>query len=360
MNYITYAGIIGVILFFSAVFFLLRPDWENNGQGRTEKGRVPLAVLGDSDSHSYRDKHLGTQRGGDYHEVTFQWTEILARLRPAEIELGQFGYWGTRGIIYKFRQALGLDARTPRKQDFEYNFARTGSVCSELSPGSYEQQSVQLVKLMDKAPGYWQKGLVVIRIGINDFGQWSMLRTYESGEITGTIRQPIINCINHIQNAVTLIRQQHPAVKIVLVGIVDNSNWPLDEETDDQGHRNINEVLDIFDSGLADIAALDPNMLFVEDRDWFTRVLGKWGPAHFLGSREYSLGGGVSIVNSRGDHPRNIMLADKHASTVANALWVNNLITEINHYFGMGFTPLSNSEIAGLVDPEGMLNIAPD
>ena len=354
-----FVGIFGTLLLVVAIFILFRPDWENSGSDGRRKGQIPIAVLGDSDSHSYRDQYLDTHRGGDFHEVTYQWTEILALLRAKEVDLGQFGYWGTRGTIYKIRSALGLEARTPRKQDFEYNFARSAAECIELSPERYQQQSFQLVRLMNRNPEFWRNGLVIIRIGINDFGQWSSLRTYERGDANGDIQQPVVGCVNHIHNAVKLIREHHSSVKIVLVGIVDNSNWPLAEETDDPGHQNINKVLDTFDQGLADIALTDPSILFVEDRDWFARLLGKWSPTEFLGSRHYSLGGAVTIGNTRGDHPRNIMLADKHAGTVANALWANNVFAQISEYFGLGFTPLLNSEIADLVDPDGKLDIAP-
>lgn len=358
MKAIIFVFVIAFILFAAILLYITRPEWENKGANQIKKGHVPIAVLGDSDSHVYRDEHHQIRRGGDFHEVTFQWTEVLAHLRSNEVGLGKFGYWGTRGTVSRIRSKLGLDARTPRKQDFQYNFAFSGATCQQLAPNSYQQQSLQLVKLMDKDPGYWQKGLVIIRIGINDFGQWSALKKYEEGKLSIKSRQRIVECVDHISNAVELIRSKHPNVKIALIGIVDNSDLPYKEETDDAGHANINKVLDIFDEGMMELANNDPNILFIEDRQWFSRILGRGGTSGYVGQRHLGLGGATTINNTQGDHPENIVLADRHASTVFNALWIRHVLEHINSYFGLGFTPLLYSEIADLVDPHGDLGIA--
>jgi len=49
---------------------------------------IALAVLGDSGSHSYQDSLSfppgSADRGGAFRARTFQWTEVLARLRAAD------------------------------------------------------------------------------------------------------------------------------------------------------------------------------------------------------------------------------------------------------------------------------------
>lgn len=59
--------------------------------------RIALAVLGDSSSHSYQDSLSfppgSADRGGAFHAHTFQWTEVLARLRGNELNPGP-GYGG--------------------------------------------------------------------------------------------------------------------------------------------------------------------------------------------------------------------------------------------------------------------------
>lgn len=347
------------ILFLIFLFLLFRPDWENSDKRNYTPGRVPIIVLGDSDSHSYRDSYLGIHRGGKYHNVTFQWTEILERLRWSEVDLGQFGLWGTRGTFYRIRKFLGLDARMPRKQDFEYNFAVSGATCDTLSPQSYLKQSYMATLLMNKNPGYWNNGLVIIRIGINDLGQWPQLKKYVDGNITPQIKQPILNCIAQVQDAVSLIRANQSSIRIILLGIMDNSNWPPVMPLDDTGHRNINKVLDIYDNGLRSIARKEANILFVEDRKWVEQIIGYWNSEKYIGHREINLGGKTNITNTKGDNPHNIVLNDEHSSTVLNGLWIRHLLHEINNRFGAGFTPLLDSEIADLADPAGQYGIAP-
>jgi len=359
MKIILLLCIIAFTVFTALLLYIIRPEWENKDSNQTGKGRIPIAVLGDSDSHIYRDTHLQVRRGGEFHNVTFQWTEILALLRAHEADLGQYGHWGTRGTVSRIRSKLGLDSRTPRKQDFQYNFAFSGATCNQLAPDSYQHQSSELVKLMDKDPDYWRNGLVIIRIGINNFGQWPQLEKYAVGKPGTESLQFIDDCLHHITNAVELIRQNHSSVKIALTGIVDNSDLPYQQETDDIGHSNINKVLDTFDEGLMELTSDDPNIIFIEDRQWFSKILGRWGSSGYVGERHLSLGGPTAITNTQGDHPKNIVLADRHAGTVFNGLWIRHVLKHINRLFGIGFTPLLDSEIADLVDPQGELGIAP-
>ena len=50
---------------------------------------IPLAVMGDSDSHSYQDRIWlppgDDEPGGPYRAQTFQWTEVLAQLRGTQL-----------------------------------------------------------------------------------------------------------------------------------------------------------------------------------------------------------------------------------------------------------------------------------
>lgn len=114
---------------------------------------IPLAVLGDSDSHSYHDTisfKNPLERGGKFRSITFQWTEVLARLRNNQIDQGYWGVWGSRrGLIAEFRSALGLEGRAPKKLDFRYNFAVSGAGCADLVEG-YSRQTQRLLYLMKK------------------------------------------------------------------------------------------------------------------------------------------------------------------------------------------------------------------
>ena len=85
-------------------------------------GTVPLAALGDSDTHSYQDRvsfPAGSfKRGGAFRATTFQWIEVLARLRGSELDPGPWGVWGTRGRIATLQEWFGWEGRAPRKEDY--------------------------------------------------------------------------------------------------------------------------------------------------------------------------------------------------------------------------------------------------
>ena len=59
---------------------------------------IALAVLGDSSSHSYQDSLSfpsgSSGRGGAFRARTFQWIEVLARLRANELNPGPWVEWG--------------------------------------------------------------------------------------------------------------------------------------------------------------------------------------------------------------------------------------------------------------------------
>ena len=134
--------------------------------------RIRLAVLGDSDSQSFHDSLTladPSLRGGPYRATTWQWTEVLARLRGDQIDPGEWGAWGTGNYRAYFDEAFGFLAQTPRKDDYRYNFAVSGASCSQLM-GHPLRQAVRLVDLMNTEPQAWRNGIVLIRIGVNDIG----------------------------------------------------------------------------------------------------------------------------------------------------------------------------------------------
>jgi hypothetical protein len=332
------------------------------GADRPDRGRIPVAVLGDSDSHSYHDElHFRdtTLRGGAYRATTFQWTEVWARLRPTEVDLGAWGRWGNRGTVAALRRAVGLEGRAPPKQDFQYDFAFSGARCNHLVE-TMAAQTVPLVRLMDRDAERWSRGVVVIRIGINSVGGLADLDEYATTGPSPAVRARLRDCTRHIERAVARIRAGHPTTRVVLVGIFDDSNWAklLDRWHDPAALANIATVLDVFDDHLRELAAGDPWCAFLDERAWFRR---HWGgragdgrPAY----RSVNVGGAVPVSNTAGDHPRNLAVADGHAGTVANGLWLQELISLIETRWRLGFTPIRLDEIARLADPTGDLGIS--
>jgi hypothetical protein len=92
----------------------------------------------------------GVRRGGEYHDVTLQWTEVLAATRADYFDMGGVGEHGNRGIVARARSWLGLEAKTPRKNDFRWNYARSGARCASLTT-EWPEQTRWLVSAIESA-----------------------------------------------------------------------------------------------------------------------------------------------------------------------------------------------------------------
>lgn len=331
-----------------------------NSAPRTEPKRVgtPLAVLGDSDSHSYQDRLAfppGTPgRGGAYRATSFQWTEVLGRLRAEQLNLGPWAEWGSRGSVARISEWLGRPARAPRKEDYQHNFAVSGAVCADLVEGGW-RQAPRLLHLMGASPAHWTRGIVVIRIGVNSFGRDTDLDRLARDPEDPGVQAEIGRCLRHIEASVALIRADHPGTRFVLVGIFDNAHWAkyAARWQDAAALRNIATGLDRFDQGLRRLADASPGIAFFDDRAWFAR---HWGGRDGQGRPAYgsvSVEGLEGVSNTAGDDPRHAVLADGHAGTVWNALWARALVDLMNRSFGLNVEPIQDGEIAALLGTGG-------
>lgn len=314
--------------------------------------RVPLAVIGDSDSHSYQDRLSfpeGTaKRGGRYRRTTLQWDEVLARLRGRRFDLGAWGEYGTAARVAGLGHRLGLHLRAPRKQDYRNNFAVSGQGCDGLMAGY--RQVPALIAQMDEDPAAWRDGVVVIRIGVNDFGMAGQLDALARDPAAPQAQEPIAACVRAIGASVAAIHARHPATRIVLVGIFDNAHWPryLDRWRSPRQLADIERGLDAFDHALLRMAQADPRVAFFDDRAWFAARWGGRGPDGRPAYRPVTLGG-LRIENREGDAPDNAVLADGHAGLVWNALWAQSLVVLLNARFGLGIVPIREEEIVALL-----------
>jgi hypothetical protein len=270
-------------------------------------GRIRFAVLGDSDSQSYHDTLMfgdPSLRGGPWRATTWQWTEILARLRGDQIDLGEWGAWGTGKYRAYFDEAFGFLARTPPKDDYRYDFAVSGATCNQLM-GHPLRQAIRLVDLMDTDPQAWRGGIVLIRIGINDVGAHDVLDEL-SRDPTASRPAAVINaCIETIGKAVALIRSQHPDTYVVLVGLLSNADSAVEFANWQSGREmaNIDAGMDVFDNGLRKLAAADRHVYFLDDRAGFRSL---WGSRDDQGRPLYKtvhLLPGWAITNTHGDDP---------------------------------------------------------
>lgn len=317
---------------------------------------VPLGALGNSDTHSFQDRvsfPIGSpKRGGAFRTTTFQWIEVLARLRGREIHPGPWGVWGTRGRIATLQEWFGLKGRAPRKEDYRNNFAISGAGCDTLMEGM-SREAPRLLTLMDTDPVGWRRGVVVVRMGVNNFGHFESIDLLARAAPAPLVRVEIDRCLDYIRAAIALIHSHHPATRFVLVGISNNGHWPnyFSHWQTPQAMSNIDAGLEPFDRGLRAMAVADPRRLaFFDDRAWFQE---RWGGRNEAGKPAYKtlkLASGFAVTNTSGDHPSNAVVADGHAGTVFNALWAQSLVTLLNSAFELRLTPISDDEVAEFID----------
>jgi hypothetical protein len=318
-------------------------------------GRIRFAVLGDSDSQSYHDTlMLGgpDMRGGPWRTTTWQWTEVLARLRGDQIDLGEWGAWGTGKYRAFIDEALGALSRTPPKDDYRYDFAVSGATCTQLM-GLTQRQAVRLIELMDTEPQAWRGGIVLIRIGINDIGGHDVLDALSRDRNASRPTALINACVGAIGKAVALIRRRHPDTYVVLVGVLSNADWSVEFDSWQSASAiaNIDAGLDRFDNGLRKLAAADRHVYFLDDRAWFRSM---WGERDGQGRPLYKtvrLSPGWAITNTSGNDPHNAVLSDSHAGVVWNTLWTQHLVTSLNAAFGLHLKPITDAEVIDFLQP---------
>ncbi|MBN3766812.1 SGNH/GDSL hydrolase family protein [Burkholderia sp. Ac-20365] len=317
--------------------------------------RIRLAVLGDSNNQSYHDSLLlrdPSLRGGPFRATTYQWTEVLGRLRGDQIDLGEWGAWGTDKYRAYFDEAFGFLSRTPPKDDYRYNFSVNGATCNQLM-GMPSRQAIRLVKLMDTEPQAWRGGIVLIRIGEADFGGQEVLDELSRDPAAAGPTALIDACTRAISEAVGLIRKRHPDTYVVLVEAIGDANWTGDPNNPQlvKAVANVDAGIDRFDSGLRKLAAADRHVYFFDDRPWLDSL---WGSRDDKGrplNKTLRLAPGWDITMTMGDDPHNAILADNHAGVVWNTLWAQHLVTTLNGAFGLHLRPITDDEVIGFLQP---------
>ncbi|MCG8315728.1 MAG: hypothetical protein MI976_21165 [Pseudomonadales bacterium] len=309
---------------------------------------IPVAVLGDSDSHSYRDKFDNKARGGDFHSVSFNWAEVWNLLRGDEIDPGVFGEWGISYRYARFLHALDFTTQSPKKLDFAYNFAVSGLKCHSLL-NSWPYQGQWLLQRLQKNPEFWSQGIVIIRIGINDFGQTEHLAHWESSDQTTTGVKLADNCIHQITAMAHKILDANQGIKIVLVGIArDYYNPSTMRQLTTQRHENIEKVLSHFDNSLIKFSSSNSRVIFVDDFQWMHNYF-----QFFIGEPNTTiattLSNGFELFAKVGDHPSNMTLADGHAGTVHQGLWLQHLISNIKAHWNLPISQIKDNELTEIV-----------
>jgi hypothetical protein len=317
---------------------------------------IALAVLGDSSSHSYQDRLSfppgSADRGGTFRAHTFQWTEVLARLRGNELNPGPWVRWGWPGNVAWLRSAIGMYAgRTPKKEDYLYNFASSGASCGSLMGGALQRlgQAPQLTALMDHDPGRWRSGLVIIRIGNND---WSAVLDDQARDPKAPkVRAAAAYCVEQIAAAIRLIHARHRNTRIMLVGVDNEMNEPraFDNYRSAVAVANIQTAFDDFNARLRELAGTDARLGFFDLGDWFGNLWGTREPDGTPKYRAVVVGGKLRVTNTIGDERNNAILADDHAGLVWNALWAQSLVMRLREVFDLPLTQITDEELVRFV-----------
>lgn len=339
-----------------------KPVWADTSM-TSQAPRIALAVLGDSDSHGFHDSVAfppgGSARGGSFRSTTFQWTEVLARLRGDQLDLGPKQVWGhRRSWVADILGGLGMPARHPVKDDHLFNMAISGAVCADLMQGP-RRQAPRLVALMDREPQRWRDGIIVVRLGINDLGDADTLEALSRDPRDARVAARIAGCLQHIRQAVSLIRERHPAVRVVVSGLFNNVHWARNHARwqSPQAQGNIALGLAPFDDAMRQMVASGEAAAFFDDQRWFAGLWGGRSAEGLPAYRTVRVGRGFEVANSDGDHPRHATLADGHAGAVWNALWARALVALINDRLGAGVRPIADDEIVALLDPDARLGL---
>ena len=321
-------------------------------------GTIPIAVLGDSNSHSYQDRLAfppgSRERGGALRDRTFQWTEVLAKLRGNELDFGPWVHWGRPWWSAWARDLVGLlPSRTPIKEDYLYNFANSGAACKNLMGdglGFRYPQVPRLLALMKEQPERWQNGVVAIYIGANDWNAYLdvMARDPRAPELHTVID----DCTQQIRRAIDAIHASHPSVRILLSGLINEGDDPAnhDKYRDAASSANIRTALASINAAFRKIAEADPKRTaFFDANAWAVERWGIRGPHGEPDFKSVRLGK-LTVTHTKGDEPSNTMLADDHAGLAWNVLWAQSVIARIREAFGLPLTPIGDDEAARFVE----------
>lgn len=318
--------------------------------------RMRFAVIGNSDSHSYRDAIAfppgSPERGGAQRATTYQWTELLDQLRGRVVDQGTFGVRGRSARAARVASWVGVTLRTPRKYDFAYNVSYSGARCRDVS--GPRGQLAQLAATIREEPAAWEGGVVLFRIGINDIGRREVLEEVVRSGYREAQRQLVRDCTATIIDAARTLRGIQPGLRVAIVGILDNLDWPpnFDLPVDSAAIAAVRQMLGDFDAPLRSYAAATPATAFIDDRAWWAK---QWGAISPSGERRYQPArvGGLTVTLTQGDSLQHAFVQDGHAGTAFNLLWLQAVVGELDATLGTSIGPITDAEIEALLRDAG-------
>lgn len=274
-----------------------------------------IGILGDSTVDEYR----GTDnRGGEYADGTYNWLELLVRLRS--FDAGQWGDWPE-----------------PRRTGYEYNWARSAATARSLledgqHTGLAEQVSEGLIDV------------VVVSVGVNDFAIFN--DEYEavySGAITGdALDQKVTDLIADYTTAVDTIIAARD-IPVIVSTIPDQSLTPSvmsDQRFSDPDRRQIvSDAIRRVNEGIVAMAN-ERDLPYLDFDAMYLSLLP-------LIQKGFTIEGSTINMFAKGDDPHNGVLSDGiHPGTVVEGIVANTYLELINKALNLDIPSLTDTEIA--------------
>lgn len=296
------------------------PTCEAQVQNDCAQNRWPLSegfgILGDS---FYDEYQADDQRGGNYHETTFNLVEILVHTRHFNL-----GPWGRR--------------EEPRRAGYAYNWARSGATSDTMIEQGQHTGLAEQIRA-GKVSYVW------IGIGANDFSPY-YLESYKDiydGKMTNKqLREKVDRAIDNVTLAVDTVLEA--GAKGVVVTYF--TQWDLDPQIsqrypDAKGRKRVADAIDAVNKGIQAMA---------DDRQIHTFNQNNIGAKILENLRDnrYLPVGDVRIdFAENGDKPKYSRLGDdQHLGTVVSGFSANwYLIATLNEKFGFNIAPLTEEEI---------------
>ncbi|MBN9445902.1 MAG: hypothetical protein J0I67_03215 [Bosea sp.] len=209
-------------------------------------------------------------------------------------------------------------------------------------------QAPRLVELMNQDPWRWRNGVVVVRMGNND---WSAVVEDQARDPKAPkVLAAASYCVEQIAAAIRLIQNAHPDTRILLAGTDNGANDPsAHEKYSAVALSNIQTAFANFNAQLRELAASNDRIAFFDHGAWFRSLWGELSPDGAPAYKTVVIGEKLRVTNTIGDEPNNAELADHHAGLVWNALWSQALVKHLREAFELPLTPISDEEVARFV-----------
>lgn len=273
-----------------------------------------IGVIGDSLSDEYR---ADDSRGETYASTTLNWVEVLQKTR--NLPFGKWQYW-----------------EEPRRQGYEYDFARTAATIAEAVRSGQHTGLAQEIKA-------GKVNVAIVFIGANDFFPYTA-GGYESiynGSLTEADITAKVNRMVADETTIIETLQSAGDVRILLVKVPDWGHHPgaIVAFPDPRGRERVSRVIEQVNSQFEQmakangIATADPN-------DFYDQI------ASHEKNGELTLAGVKMDELIPSDDPHSLFLDDfVHPGTVYNGLFANFLVEKMNSQLGISIKPLSDAEI---------------